>query len=177
MHKVGDLYHLYYAVSAFGTQESAIGLATSKTLEGGSWTDKGSIGVVSTAGKQYNAIDPNLLVDGSNNYLTFGSFWQDIFQVKLNGAATRSTSNAVNVAFDPAGTHPAEGSYLFKYGDTYYLFYSSGICCKYDQSRPAAGQEYKIKVCRSKTPTGGFVSYPFSLLLMQYVRRLANNAD
>ncbi|KAE8326013.1 putative arabinan endo-1,5-alpha-L-arabinosidase A [Aspergillus sergii] len=154
--KVGDLYYLYYAVSSFGTQESAIGLATSETMEEGTWTDKGSI-VTSTTGDQYNAIDANLLVDGSANYLTFGSFWQDIFQVTLNGDATSSTSTPVNVAFDPATTHPVEGAYLYKYGDYYYLFYSWGTCCGYDTSRPAEGEEYKIKVCRSSTPTGSFV--------------------
>ena len=162
MQKVGDLYHLYYAVSSFGTQESAIGLATSETMEEGTWTDQGSV-FTSTTGDQYNAIDANLLVDGSTNYLTFGSFWQDIFQVTLNGDATSSTSTPVNVAFDPADTHPVEGAYLYKYGDYYYLFYSWGTCCGYDETRPAEGQEYKIKVCRSSTPTGDFVS--FSLLL------------
>ncbi|OGM47505.1 arabinan endo-1 [Aspergillus bombycis] len=131
------------------SQESAIGLATSETMEEGTWTDQGSIGVTSTTGNQYNAIDANLLVDGSANYLTFGSFWQDIFQVTLNGDATSSTSTPVNVAFDPADTHPVEGAYLYKYGDYYYLFYSWGTCCGYDQTMPAAGQEYKIKVCRS----------------------------
>lgn len=174
MQKVGDLYYLYYAVSSFGTQESAIGtqesaigLATSETMEEGTWTDKGSI-VTSTTGDQYNAIDANLLVDGSANYLTFGSFWQDIFQVTLNGDATSSTSTPVNVAFDPATTHPVEGAYLYKYGDYYYLFYSWGTCCGYDTSRPAEGEEYKIKVCRSSTPTGNFVSASFSLLLLPF---------
>jgi hypothetical protein len=47
---------------------------------------------------------------------------------------------------------------MFKSGNYYYLFYSSGVCCGYDTSRPASGEEYKIKVCRSTSPTGGFVS-------------------
>ncbi|KAB8077287.1 putative arabinan endo-1,5-alpha-L-arabinosidase A [Aspergillus leporis] len=155
--KVGNLYHVYYAVSSFGSQESAIGLATSESMALNTWTDHGSIGVESTTGLQYNAIDGNLLVDGSTNYMTFGSFWQDIFQVTLNADATSSTSTPVNVAFDPEGEHAVEGAYLYKYGSYYYLFYSWGKCCGYDTSRPAEGQEYKIKVCRSSTPTGGFV--------------------
>lgn len=36
-------YALYYSVSTLGSQESAIGLATSKTMEEGSWTDHGAI--------------------------------------------------------------------------------------------------------------------------------------
>ena len=47
---------------------------------------------------------------------------------------------------------------MVKYGSYYYLFYSVGKCCGYDASRPAAGAEYKIRVCRSGSATGGFVS-------------------
>ena len=46
---------------------------------------------------------------------------------------------------------------MINYGGYYYLFYSAGSCCGYDTNRPAAGQEYKIKVCRSTSATGGFV--------------------
>lgn len=38
----------------------------------------------------------------------------------------------------------------------YYLFWSEGICCGYDTSKPATGAEYKIRVCRSTSATGGF---------------------
>lgn len=47
---------------------------------------------------------------------------------------------------------------MYKYGNYYYLFFSAGICCGYDTSRPASGEEYKIKVCRSTSATGNFVS-------------------
>lgn len=46
---------------------------------------------------------------------------------------------------------------MVKYGNYYYLFFSWGSCCGYDKTRPAAGKEYKIKVCRSSSATGGFV--------------------
>ena len=39
----------------------------------------------------------------------------------------------------------------------YYLFFSAGQCCNLATSPPAAGQEYHIEVCRSTSPTGGFV--------------------
>lgn len=39
---VGSTYYLYYSVSTFGSQSSAIGYATSDTMEYGSWVDHGS---------------------------------------------------------------------------------------------------------------------------------------
>lgn len=78
VHLIGSTYYLYYAVSVFGSQSSAIGYATSTTMEAGSWTDHGATGVASTSSKPYNAIDPALIqaTDGSY-YLNFGSFWAD----------------------------------------------------------------------------------------------------
>lgn len=68
VHKVGDTFYLYYSVSTFGSQDSAIGLATSKTLEAGSWTDHGKViqsgndtGVIPY--NITNAIDPNVFID------------------------------------------------------------------------------------------------------------------
>jgi len=50
-----EFRYLYYAVSTFGSQVSAIGLAVSSTMDPGTWTDRGSVGVASTARKPYNA--------------------------------------------------------------------------------------------------------------------------
>lgn len=161
---MNDVYHVYYSVSTFGVQDSALGLATSATMELDSWTDHGATGIASSSGKAYNAIDGNLLNDSGTYYMTFGSFWQDIFQAPMNSAATKVASSSYNLAFDPSGTHAVEGPYLYKYGSYYYLFYSAGICCGYDTSRPASGAEYKIKVCRSTSPTSGFVCYPLFFL-------------
>ncbi|KAL5354967.1 putative arabinan endo-1,5-alpha-L-arabinosidase A [Aspergillus floccosus] len=154
---VNGVYHVYYSVSTFGSQNSAIGLATSSSMDAGTWTDHGTTGIQSSSSKNYNAIDGNLFNDGGTYYMSFGSFWGDIFQAPMNSAATKVASSSYNIAYDPSGTHAVEGAYLYKYGNYYYLFYSWGICCGYDTSRPAAGQEYKIKVCRSTSATGNFV--------------------
>lgn len=123
------------------------------------WTDKGATGVASSSGKNYNAIDGNLVWDGSNYLMSFGSFWGDLFQVKMNNPPSKAAGEAsYNIAYKPDGTHAQEAAFVYKYGDYYYLFFSVGICCGYDASRPAAGAEYKIQVCRSKSATGGFVS-------------------
>ncbi|KAJ5135002.1 uncharacterized protein N7515_004280 [Penicillium bovifimosum] len=154
---VNGLYHVYYSVSTFGSQSSALGLATSATMEAGSWTDRGSTGIASSSSKSYNAIDGNLFKDGSTYYMNFGSFWHDLYQAPMDSDATEVAASSYNLAYDPSGTHAVEGAYMYQHGDYYYLFYSVGICCGYDTTRPASGAEYKIKVCRSTTPTGGFV--------------------
>lgn len=104
------------------------------------------------------ALDPALINADGTYLLTFGSFWKDLYQVQMKGTPTAvaSGSSAKQVAYDPATT-AEEGAFLFKYGSYYYLFYSKGKCCGYDSSRPAAGEEYKIMVCRSSSATGGFV--------------------
>ncbi|TLD30222.1 gb [Venturia nashicola] len=156
--KVGDLYYLLYSVSSFGSQDSAIGYATSKDME--SWADQGTTGIESTAGSSFNAIDGNLVVDGGTAHLAFGSFWSDIFisYASINsGILKASTSNAKQLIFTSTAPQAIEGAFLFRYGDFWYIFFSEGQCCGLDTNRPAAGKEYRIKMCRSKNVNSGFV--------------------
>lgn len=69
----------------------------------------------------------------------------------------RSSSSAVNIAYNASGTHALEGSGIFYRDPYYYLLFSSGICCGYDTDKPAQGAEYRIMMCRSETGTGDFV--------------------
>ncbi|KAH0355146.1 putative arabinan endo-1,5-alpha-L-arabinosidase A, partial [Aureobasidium melanogenum] len=157
---VGNTYYLYYTASAFGTQNSVIGLATSPSMDVGTWSDKGSTGISSDSSKSYNAIDANLVKVGNQYLMNFGSFWHDIYQVEMNttpNTVNSKAGGAYNTIFKPAGTHDIEGSYMINHNGGYYMFFSEGICCNLDKNRPAAGQEYKIKVCRSNSATGGFV--------------------
>jgi arabinan endo-1,5-alpha-L-arabinosidase len=60
-------YSLFYSISTFGKNRSAIGLATNKTLDPKSpdfeWVDHGPV-VTSVPGRDmWNAIDPNLIRD------------------------------------------------------------------------------------------------------------------
>jgi len=81
-------YYVYYAVSSFGRNNSAIGVATNKTLDPKSpdfrWVDHGMV-VRSVPGRDmWNAIDPNLAFDDDGTpWLVFGSFWQGIKLTKL----------------------------------------------------------------------------------------------
>lgn len=160
---VGSTYYVTYSVSAFGVQDSAIGLATSTTMDCGSFTDLGTTGVESRAGDNYNAIDSQIFKDGNSYQMNFGSFWSNLYQVSMANPPLKSTGSSRQLAFEPAGTHPEEAAYMVKNGAYYYLFYSVGSCCGYDTNRPAPGAEYKIKVCRSSSATGGFVSFTFMI--------------
>ncbi|KAK3638393.1 hypothetical protein LTR56_003543 [Elasticomyces elasticus] len=155
---VEGTYYLYYAVSSFGTQQSAIGVATSTSMDTGTWTDHGSTSVTSKTGDEYNAIDPNLIQVGGTNYLAFGSFWGDIFLTTLSSnLESWLGAKPIQIELNATTPRPSEGAYIYHTGSYYYLFFSSGSCCGYDTSRPTPGNEYKIMVCRSKTVTGGYV--------------------
>ena len=82
-------YQLYYSVSAFGKNTSCIGLATNRTLNPSDpafrWIDHGKI-IQSVPGESnWNAIDPNFIVDETGTpYLCFGSFWDGLKLVQLS---------------------------------------------------------------------------------------------
>lgn len=155
--KVDDTYYLYYSVSAFSSQDSAIGIATSKDLI--TWTDLGATGIASSAGNNYNAIDGALYWDGSKFVISFGSFWSDLYSVNMQNPPLKIASGSARtrIAFKPEGEHAQEAAFIAKNGNYHYLFFSVGKCCKFDTDRPAPGQEYKIQVCRSTSATEGFV--------------------
>jgi len=157
--EIDGTYYLFYAVSTFGSQNSAIGVSTSTTMEVGSWVDHGATGLESSSSKLYNAIDPNLISTSSGEYfLSFGSFYDDIYQVKLSSDLLKTSGDAYNLAFNSTGDHALEGSFIYERSGYYYLFFSAGQCCGFTEGDlPAAGEEYKIMVCRSTSAAGNFV--------------------
>lgn len=146
-------YYMYYSVSGFGTQVSAIGVASSKTpCTASSWTDHGII-VSSKAGSTYNAIDPNVFRDDAGQlWLSFGSFFGGIATVKMSSPTSPVSSGAsiINVA-KRSSPNAVEGASVVKHGDHYFLFTSWDSCCK------GSGSTYKTRVGRSTSPSGPFV--------------------
>ncbi|KAH8898444.1 putative arabinan endo-1,5-alpha-L-arabinosidase C [Thozetella sp. PMI_491] len=152
------LYYLFYAVSTSGSKTSTTGYATSPSLDAGTWTDQGAI-LSSTDSSPYNAIDATL-VNGTNPdefYLAWGSYWGQIYQaqVAIDGHYVFVSGNQKQIAYNPNPQY-TEGAFLYRKDSYYYLFLSVGVCCTYT-TRPTAGTEYHVNVCRSTSPTGPFV--------------------
>ncbi|KAF3273646.1 hypothetical protein TWF970_008849 [Orbilia oligospora] len=151
------LYYLYYSVSSFGSQNSAIGVATSTTMDPGTWVDHGTTGVSSRSGSPYNAIDSNVVKTDSGFYMSFGSFWGDIYQIKMDNNLLNIAGLSYQVAWTSFGNGAMEGAFIYYRSGSgyYYLFTSWGNCCQL-VPRPPAGTEYHMRVCRSASATSGF---------------------
>ncbi len=166
---VNGTFYCFYSVSTFGSQDSAIGVATSTSLAPGTWTDHGALfeSGAETSVIPYNitnAIDPNPFIDPADGtaYMNYGSFFADIWQLVLapDLLSVPTTSNAVQLSIDNNGTRPEEGSFMSYHDGWYYLWFSHGSCCGFNSTNlPAPGQEYTIRIGRSKSARGPFVDY------------------
>lgn len=158
-------YHLFYSCSAFGKNTSAIGHAYRRTLSSASdepWTDTGAV-IVSHARDNFNAIDPNIVVDEKGDpWMAFGSFWGGIQLVRLTEDLTSTLKpeklyTICTRQFEGASDVPSrsvnsvEAPFIFKHGDYYYLFVSYDFCCRGLKS------DYKVVVGRSTRVTGPYV--------------------
>lgn len=155
------LYHVYYAGSTLGSQQSVIGLVTNPTLDPADptyqWTDRGEV-LESNPGDDFNAIDPNILIDSDGSvWLTYGSYWSGIKQRQIDpatGMLLASNPTRYNLATRPGVfANPIEGASLVHHGGFYYLFVSVDFCCNPD----ASTDNYKEAVGRSTSPHGPFV--------------------
>ncbi|WP_460614746.1 family 43 glycosylhydrolase [Hymenobacter seoulensis] len=127
-------YYLYYSCSAFGSPRSAIGVATSPTLDQNSpnykWTDLGMV-VSSATQTDINAIDPALLKDDDGKvYMTYGSFSGGIGIVELDPATGLRKAAAPIVHVAGGNRASWEAPYLFKEGNYYYMVVNRGACCQ-----------------------------------------------
>lgn len=158
------LWHLYYSCSAFGKNGSAIGLAVNKTLDKSSpeyrWEDRGQVIASHRHRDNWNAIDPNLAIDGKGRpWLLFGSFWDGIQLVQLSKKDFQTTvDKPVTIArrvgrrltleeIDDAtkftvegndtveaGENAIEAPFLYFRNGWYYLFVSMDYCCRGERS-------------------------------------------
>ena len=151
-------YLLYYTVSTFGSNHSVIGLITNQTLDPDSptyrWVDQGLV-VGSRREDDWNAIDPNLVVDANGGmWLAMGSFWSGIKMRRLD-PNTGKLSQLDTTMYSLASRRPLEppaieAPAIVRHGEYYYLFVSFDFCCRGKDS------SYKIMVGRSTNVTGPY---------------------
>lgn len=156
-----DRWHLYYAVSTFGTQDSAIGLATNVTLDPASpdyqWVDQGEV-LRSQPGDRWNAIDPALVLDEQGEpWLAWGSFWKGIWMHKIDAATGMLAAgdatyhHLADRSTGPDHTTAIEAPFIVSHDGKWYLFVSFDQCCQGAQST------YNVRVGRSDALTGPYV--------------------
>lgn len=159
-----DTYYLYYSVSAFGKNTSAIGIATNKTLnqneEEYKWVDQGIVIQSVPNRNMWNAIDPNLVFDKNNTpWLSFGSFWNglklypDLLSIAQpeDWYTIAKRKRSIEFADTNAGDGALEAPFIFKKHGYYYLFLSWDLCCRGEKST------YKVVAGRSKNVTGLYI--------------------
>lgn len=156
---VRGAFRLYYSVSTFGSNHSAIGLITNKTLDPDSpdyrWVDKGLV-LRSRREDDFNAIDANLLEDDAGGmWLAFGSFWGGIKMRRLDpasGMLSGEDTTLYSLASRRPLTPPAiEAPFIVRKNGYYYLFVSFDRCCRGKDST------YKIMVGRAREVTGPYL--------------------
>lgn len=143
-------YYLYYSVSSFGSNTSAIGMATSTSLPYG-WKDHGMV-INSTPANNYNCIDPNLVIDSTGKpWLAFGSFWTGLKIVQLDPGTMTPKPGATIHGIAARPDSEIEAPYIMYRKGYYYLFASINKCCR------GASSTYKIIFGRSQNITGPYV--------------------
>ena len=156
-----------YSCSTFGRNGSAIGLLSSRSLRGGLWKDEGCIVTSREKRDNWNAIDPNFVIDDNDRpWLVWGSFWDGIQLAPLDSTMHLTTVRPRTIArrHDPnfksqeenptskyAGTNAIEAPFVFRHGDWYYLFVSWDYCCR------GAKSNYRVAVGRSKRVEGPYL--------------------
>lgn len=152
--RVNGTFYLYYAVSSWGSFQSAIGLMTNTVLDpkdpAYKWVDRGIV-VSSNGTEDLNAIDPGVMLapDGTL-WLCYGSYHGSIRITQLDpktGLALRPNELGAPIAT----ARESEASDLIYHDGFYYLFVNHNSCCKGKNS------EYNIRVGRSRKPDGPYI--------------------
>ncbi|MBD3675575.1 MAG: arabinan endo-1,5-alpha-L-arabinosidase [Planctomycetaceae bacterium] len=152
--RLGDRYGVYYSVSTFGKNRSAIALATSPSLNPQNseteWTDRGIV-IQTDEADDYNAIDPSVLRTSAGElWMAFGSFWSGIKLIRLD-PETGLRHPECQTVHSVAWKEQIEAPTLIEKDGFFYLFVNWGWCCRGTDST------YNIRVGRSRKITGPYL--------------------
>jgi arabinan endo-1,5-alpha-L-arabinosidase len=154
--KSGDRVFLYYSVSTFGVNKSAIGLMINDAFDPlhpeTGWIDQGLV-LKSDVRDQFNAIDPfRIDTPDGRAWLSYGSYWSGI---KLREVDPQSGKVLApdTPTFDLAayGGGVIEAPAILEHDGRYYLFVSYDRCCA------GVASTYRIMVGRAASVTGPYV--------------------
>jgi arabinan endo-1,5-alpha-L-arabinosidase len=155
--RVNRRFYLFYSVSTFGSNNSSIGVASSKSLDPQArdygWTDHGEV-IRSVAGKDnWNAIDPQFVAnDGDRNALIFGSFLSGIKLAPVSRTMPpRVESDKLLPLARRPGSEAIEAPMIFKRGDDFFLLTSWDFCCRGKDST------YQVVAGRSRSLLGPYL--------------------
>lgn len=158
-----------YSCSTFGRNGSAIGLLSCRSLRTPIWKDEGCIVTSREKRDNWNAIDPNIVIDEATDtpWMVWGSFWDGIQIARLDttlhlahGERPRTIARRYDPIFKPAepnptskyaGTNAIEAPFIFRHGSYYYLFVSWDYCCRGSKSN------YRVAVGRSQHVDGPYL--------------------
>ena len=150
----GTAFSLYYCLSSFGSNLSAIGLMTNTSFDvtepSDGWRDQGLV-LMSKPGDDFNALDP-FRIDLANGraYLTYGSFWSGIKLHELDPQTGKLKPDASVVALASRRGGAIEAPALLEHEGRFYLFVSFGECCK------GVASTYNIRVGRADRIEGPY---------------------
>ena len=152
----GDTVFLYYALTSFGLNASAIGLMTNVSFDparpGEGWQDQGLV-LMSTAGDDFNAIDPfRIDVADGRAFLAFGSFWSGIKLRELDpatGMLIKDDAPSFALAGRQGGA--IEAPSILEHEGKFTLFVSFDQCCK------GVASTYNIRVGRADRIEGPYL--------------------
>ncbi len=144
-------YYLYYSCSTSGSSLSAIGVATTPSLNDSAWTDQGMVVYSdgSGTGTVNNAIDPALFKDDDGRvWMTYGSWFGGITLTEIDTSSGKAIGDLTQLA---GGNHTdIEAPFIMKHDTLYYLFVNRGLCCR------GVNSTYYIEVGRSDSVTGPY---------------------
>ena len=152
----GGTVFLYYALSSFGGNASAIGLMTNDAFDvaapAAGWQDRGLV-LKSEPSSDFNAIDPfRIDVSDGRAFLAFGSFWSGIKLRELDpatGKLIREDTPTLPIASRNGGA--IEAASILEHDRRFYLFVSFDQCCK------GVASTYNIRVGRAERIEGPYL--------------------